>query len=292
MQEFRLAAAKSECLDLARRFYHAVPREVRDMVYSYLCQPRLSEESHSKFHELHCGDGKLQDIPHWQRKDMVGPEFAREYTEFFYETTDMRMSFRAISYALAFDPFGSVVVPSDFIWSCTVVFRTAYDTTDLVKDERTIVRGQLRALKRLKQHSGTITFEIELDSKEFVIRQFAYLFRQLVFLGPIVFELEDQAFHCKVAIASDLLKSTQARIDVTSLWSEPKGALISKLHNWHVFCPQRRGYDAAFLDMELTTLTIPNHEDILIRGELGVSENDADHSILKRMLRITMGEGD
>ncbi|KAH3905147.1 hypothetical protein HBI56_172020 [Parastagonospora nodorum] len=292
MQEFRLAAAKSECLDLARRFYHAVPREVRDMVYSYLCQPRLSEESRIKFHELHCGDGQLPDIPHWQRKDMVGPEFAREYTEFFYETTDMRMSFRAISYALAFDPFGSGIVPSDFIRSCTIVFRIAYDTADSGKDERTTVRGQLRALTRLKQRSGTITFEIELDSKEYVIRQFAYLFRQLVFLGPIVFELKDQAFHCNVAIVSDMRKSTQARIDVTSLWSEPKGALISKLHNWHVFCPQRRGYDAAFLDMELTTLTIPNHEDILIRGELGVSENDADHSILKRMLRITMGEGD
>jgi hypothetical protein len=91
-----------------------------------------------------------------------------------------------------------------------------------------------------------------------------------------------------------MCKSTQARIDVTSLWSEPKEALISKLHNWHVFCrkykrncngdemvtdsqiAQTRGYDAAFLDLELLTLTNPNREDIFLRRELRVSENDAD----------------
>jgi len=210
MQEFRLAAAKSECLDLATRFHHAVPREVRDMVYSYLCQPRhqLSAEPHSKSQELYCGNGEPPDMPHWQRKDMVGRDFAREYTEFFYEATDVRLSFTAISHLLAHDPFGSGIVPSDFIRSCTVVFGTAHDSSDSVKDERATVPAQLRALTRIKHRSGTITFEIELDSKESVIWLFAHLFRQLVFLGPIVFELKDQAFNCNVAISSDMVRST------------------------------------------------------------------------------------
>jgi len=52
------------------------------------------------------------------------------------------------------------------------------------------------------------------------------------------------------------------------------------------------GWDTTFLPMWLIDATIPNREEIFLRRELRVSENDADYPILKRMLKVIMGEGD
>jgi hypothetical protein len=153
-RDSRVAAAKAKCLHFATAFCQAVPREVRDIVYSYLYKPRplLPEELYEFSSEPGSAKLRLRDIPDWQRKDIVGPDFAREYTEFFYETMDLHflcgetLSIKVMPSLLDRDPFGCDVVPSAFIRFCTIRFETGYGTNDLVAVEPTTLKDQILAL--------------------------------------------------------------------------------------------------------------------------------------------------
>lgn len=219
---------------------------------------------------------------------------------------EFRLRVETISSLLDRDPFGSGIVPSDFIRSCTVLFRIAYDSSDSVKDEQTRIKGQTRALRKLKQRSGTITFEIELNIEAALAEQLACIFLQLAFLALFVFELKDIAFNCNITIVSDTTVPDpyQMSIDVSSLSDVPKEELVKKLCDWYT-ASSKSGRncdceeiqitdiskarlseeDSDNLDMDLADSVAPDWEWVYLRQFLAL-ENDTDYPVLKRILTM------
>lgn len=88
--------------DFATKFYAAVPREVRDLIYSYLHANdpesyysylyildggEFVQAMHQVFFESRRLDGDSPTLPHWRQPAFVGAGFAHESTEFFYGNT-------------------------------------------------------------------------------------------------------------------------------------------------------------------------------------------------------------
>jgi len=171
------ALAKSDCLDLATKFHAAVPREVRDMVYLYLHVPNHDfvheVVSTTEFQESPSARslrrsmvlGKL--LPHWRSVDFVGPDFARELTEIFYEHTVLHFTHRTppcrdtstclISTLFTQDLFGHGILPVTFIRSCSVTMRA-------IAGDYPATHKQVKRLLSLQQCGGTLTFRIDFDS--------------------------------------------------------------------------------------------------------------------------------
>jgi hypothetical protein len=127
-------ATRTDCLKFATSFYTAMPREIRDLVVSYLYDPRkYLPERLIEIENLPRGSGSDRIMPHWHSKDYVGLEFARECTEYFYENTELHFeterygNIMNIRYELSHDGFGCGLIPTDFIRACLVDLDAHYD---------------------------------------------------------------------------------------------------------------------------------------------------------------------
>jgi hypothetical protein len=234
----RKRIAKADCLKFATSFCTTMPREVRDQVYSYLYLPDPHMPLKLFKAEQESGQPATTDMPHWQSHEFVGPDFAREYTEVFYSNTELHFDpsdspgIFPITNILQNDPFGTNVLPSDFIRSCIVDFsERRCDYTKHV--DASLLTTQLNALLTLKPHPARkVTFRIDLLGARHEHLLYDTMFKHILFLGPLLYNFKDQGLGFNVLLLIDFSLSRQDWRDVTFLWDMPSTDLFYKLHEW------------------------------------------------------------
>jgi hypothetical protein len=237
--EDRKRLAKADCFKFATSFYTAMPREIRDRVYSYLFLPDLNIPL-----KLYKAEQELAmpivftEMPHWQSHDFVGPEFAREYTELFYEKTKLHFDpveapgIFPITNLLQHDPFGNGILPSDFVRSCTIDFSES--KADYTKEvDSGSLKAQINSLLTLKKHPARrITFRIDLGNLDHEHYLYDTMFKHLLVLGPLLYSFKDQGLDFEVFLSTDLWEPTEEWRDITFLWDMESTELFYKLHAW------------------------------------------------------------
>ncbi|KAH5406164.1 hypothetical protein HBI46_195220 [Parastagonospora nodorum] len=230
------AHSKSACLELATEFYAIMPREVRDLVYSYLYRSVDSPQDKRSKDKMEPGPDHLRrSIPHWQSKEYVGHEFAREYTEFFYEHTQLQFKahwccMEALDDLLLRDPFGYGFTPVDLIRAIYITFRgPRRKVTENVFES---FRDQSKVLLKLKQ-STQVTFRIQLETM-FVDEtvELDFLLKVLKLLAPMLYNFKKHGRSFDVFIVFDSHVSTKLARNIKFLWDMTQGNLIAKIKSW------------------------------------------------------------
>ncbi|EAT78616.2 hypothetical protein SNOG_13991 [Parastagonospora nodorum SN15] len=197
------AHSKSACLELATEFYAIMPRE----------------DKRSKDKMEPGPDHLRRSIPHWQSKEYVGHEFAREYTEFFYEHTQLQFKahwccMEALDDLLLRDPFGYGITPVDLIRAIYITFRgPRRKVTENVFES---FRDQSKVLLKLKQ-STQVTFRIQLET---------------IFWPPMLYNFKKHGRSFDVFIVFDSHVSTKLARNIKFLWDMTQGNLIAKIKSW------------------------------------------------------------
>jgi hypothetical protein len=237
--EKRGALAKADCVDFATSFYNTMPREIRDQVYSHLFLPDPHIPLKLFKAEQHPGSPMaITDIPHWQLHNGVGPDFTREYTELFYTNTELHFDpvetpgIFPITNILEHDPFGTKILPSDFIRTCIIDFSGCeFDYSKIVDGHA--LKSQINSLLTLKPHPArTITFRIDLACDKYEHDLYDVMFKHILFLGPLLYNFKDRGLHFIVLLSTDLSEPREEWRDVTFLWDIEQTQLFYKLHEW------------------------------------------------------------
>lgn len=122
-----VAFAKQECRKFAVAFHAAMPREIRDMVYTLLVVTRGIIIEVPKITPWKLSDTK----EHWLFAEFLGSDFARECTEIHYENSQYsfyRLAYEVIPQYLTTDIWGNGVIPADHLRIVSVNFDLSSST--------------------------------------------------------------------------------------------------------------------------------------------------------------------
>lgn len=226
------AHAKSTCLELATEFYATMPRELRNLVYSYLHRSVDTPKDRRGQDTMEPRPDHLRRLtPVWQSKEYVGYEFAREYTEFFYEHTQLQFrtrwcSVEALDNLLLRDPFGYGITPIKLIRSLYITLQgpgnNCFES----------FRDQSKVLFRLGKRTH-VTFRIQLDMIfEDETRQLGFLLKSLEFLAYMLYKFKqaDRSFDVFIVFGSRV--PTDLARNIKPLWDVPQKHLLAKIKSW------------------------------------------------------------
>jgi hypothetical protein len=231
-------AVEAGCLKFATSFYTAMPREVRDLVYSYLCDPkRYLPEGLISNKNLPRGEGSGRTMPHWHSKDFVGLEFARGCTEYFYENTELHfethgmINIMGLKDELQHGGFGCGLVPADFVRACMIDLNAHYDRNMRQTAEFEEIEDQVKALVTLKRTAHVIFRICRGDVDE--CHNFELLLIQLKYLVPLFYTLKERGLSFSVVVWSGFdFSNFGGWPDITFLWDMPKVELKAKTEGW------------------------------------------------------------
>ena len=229
--------AKDDCRNFAIDFHASVPREIRDQVYGFL----ISSPPHLDVRPT--GSTLVDKSVKWAFSEFVGPHFAREFVETYYEKMELMFDescIKNIRTLLATDTVGHGVVPVDHLRFCEVWFKEDAEGNYALPDAsepnefneiRTEYVYQLGAFLDLKQGSALITFKIDLwpfcDFYSLCI-----LNCHLELLGPLLHRYKEKNLSFKVCIMSYNKEAEGRWRDITSFWDMPLDALMNKVGEW------------------------------------------------------------
>jgi hypothetical protein len=230
-----LTYAKEDCHDFAVAFHAAMPREIRDQVYTLLfdsMSDRLKTQS-----RITSSDPYSRLGAHWLFSDFVGLDFARECVEICYEQTNFVFANDAnwdLREQLGTDIFGYGVVPSHHIRSCQ--FNLVDDEEKepdisgrhLDTDEYTLM---IDAFLELKQRSAQVHYKIEtFDPCE--VRRLAWLISNVRLLAPLLHRHKEEGAIFEVFVAPENMELKEKWREITFLWDISPQALMEKLREW------------------------------------------------------------
>jgi len=226
--------AQDDCRNFAIDFHASVPREIRDQVYGFLISslPRVDVQPR--------GSTSLGKWVKWASHEFVGPHFAREFVEIYYEKMKLvfdESSMENIRTLLATDTFGYGILPVDHLRVCEVWFKEDdkgfYALPDTPEPNKILAEYmyQLGAFLDLKQGSAHITFKIDLgghtDDYSLCVLNW-----HLELLGPLLCGYKEKNLSFKVYVMSDNKEAEGRWRDITSLWDVPLNALMNKVGKW------------------------------------------------------------
>jgi hypothetical protein len=158
-----LASARPECLRLATSFHAAMPREIRDRVYSFLREPELQLGTLLGYTE-----GGKDEIPHWFCPAFVGLDFARECAQIHYEETTFLfhedVDFSDIYSSLNTDHYALGLEPSSYIRSCRVVLDAESLSWIFSIKEFEKCKQEMEGLLSLKHRCATVEFGVDMET--------------------------------------------------------------------------------------------------------------------------------
>jgi hypothetical protein len=230
------AHSKSACLELATEFYATMPREVQDLVYSYLYRSVDSPQDKRSQNKMEPrADHLRRSTPHWQSKEYVGHKFAREYTEFFYEHTQLQFKARwccmeALDDLLLRDPFGYGITPVDLIRAIYITFREPRrKVTENVFES---FRDQSKMLLKLKQRTQ-VTFRIQLETMSVdETVELDFLLKVSKLLAPMLCNLKKYGRSFEVLVVFESHVPTKPARNIKFLWDMTQGDLLAKIKSW------------------------------------------------------------
>lgn len=241
------AHSEFTCLELATEFYATMPREVRDLVYSFLHrsvdspqdkrgQDKLGQDKLSQDKMEPRPDHLRRSTPHWQSKAYVGYEFALEYTEFFYEHTQLQFkthwcSVEALDDLLLRDPFGYAITPINLIRTLYITFHGPH--REVIDDNFfESFRDQSKVLLKLRKCTH-VTFRIQLEMM-FVDEtgQLDFLLKTLKLLVSMLYKFKKHGRSFDVFVVFESRVPTSLARNIKFLWKMAQEDLLAKIRSW------------------------------------------------------------
>jgi hypothetical protein len=172
-----------------------LPRELRNMVYSYLVKPDydLSSFDPSDFDPIkrkpyiHI---PIDNDNHWLYPEMVGPETAVEITQAFFEYNSFDIDWRCIKQFMN-KAFRAGVLPRDFVNGSLKIYM---DEDMEYPEEFQSLRQQLNELLSLRRRPAIILHIDALPGCDDIVLHFLKIIR------PIFFKLLEKQFQVEIVL--------------------------------------------------------------------------------------------
>jgi len=226
--------AQDDCHNFAAAFHATVPREIRDQVYGFLVSSSpLLDVPYRK-------STLIDERAKWAFPEFVGPQFAREFVQIYYEKMKLvfdESNMENIRALLTTDAIDCGTVPTDHLRFCEVWFKGDcvfnYALLDTGDPHGILAKHtyQLDALLDLKQGSAQITFKIDLCGyiDYYSLR---VLVHHLLLLGPLLHRCKEKNLSFKVYVLSHTKEAKDLWRDITSLWDMSLDTLMEKVSVW------------------------------------------------------------
>jgi hypothetical protein len=234
-------AAVTECLAFATAFYDKMPYEIRDRVYLYLNE-ETSAMSYFDDNKIAAATAanSANSLNHWLLGEHVGPHFAYECVQSFYETTTFTIggySKHDLAKFLSKDCFGFDLVPSKLVRYFHFDFvcddNDEFDFESYKKKLLKVFKKRAHDLSALTRPGTKISFTINFIPSHGEVQRLIGLVFFLKVLGPRLYKFREAQIGFQVELSVESPHSLyHGTHDITEFWDNPIEKVMKKVHAW------------------------------------------------------------